>query len=58
MRGADRRQQVLQIAAEEFANGGLHGASTETIARRIALQKCRDYGAEQPRIVVCVYSGD
>jgi AcrR family transcriptional regulator len=34
MSGPDRRQQVLRIAAEEFANGGLHGASTETIARR------------------------
>ena len=34
MSGPDRRQQVLAIAAEEFAAGGLHGASTETIARR------------------------
>ncbi len=34
MSGADRRQQVLAIAAEEFAEGGLHGASTEQIARR------------------------
>jgi AcrR family transcriptional regulator len=34
MSGPDRRQQVLRIAAEEFADGGLHGASTELIARR------------------------
>ena len=34
MSGPDRRQQVLAIAAEEFADGGLHGASTETIAHR------------------------
>jgi AcrR family transcriptional regulator len=34
MSGSDRRQQVLQIAAEEFADGGLHGGSTEVIARR------------------------
>ena len=34
MSGSDRRQQVLRIAAEEFADGGLHGASTESIARR------------------------
>jgi AcrR family transcriptional regulator len=34
MSGADRREQVLRIAAEEFAEGGLHGASTERIARR------------------------
>jgi AcrR family transcriptional regulator len=34
MSGPDRREQVLGIAAEEFARGGLHGASTERIARR------------------------
>src|ERR1044072_3180045 len=34
MSGPERRQQVLQIAAEEFAEGGLHGTSTELIARR------------------------
>jgi AcrR family transcriptional regulator len=34
MSGPGRRPQVLRFAAEEFANGGLHGASTETIARR------------------------
>ncbi len=34
MSGTERRQQVLGIAAEEFANGGLHGGSTEAIARR------------------------
>jgi len=34
MSGTDRRQQVLRIAAEEFADGGLHGTSTEVIARR------------------------
>jgi AcrR family transcriptional regulator len=34
MSGPERRQQILAIAAEEFADGGLHGASTEAIARR------------------------
>jgi AcrR family transcriptional regulator len=33
MTGPERRQQVLRIAAEEFESGGLHGASTEVIAR-------------------------
>lgn len=33
MTGPDRRAQVLSIAAEEFAAHGLHGASTEAIAR-------------------------
>ena len=33
MSGLERRSQVLGIAAGEFANHGLHGASTEAIAR-------------------------
>jgi len=30
MTGADRRAQILDIAADEFARGGLHGTSAET----------------------------
>lgn len=37
MRGEDRRIQVLEIAAPEFAQHGLHGASTEAIARRAGI---------------------
>ena len=37
MSGADRREQVLAIAAEEFATGGLRGASVEEIARRAGI---------------------
>lgn len=33
MSGSQRRSQVLEIAAAEFADHGLHGASTEAIAR-------------------------
>ncbi len=33
MSGPERRAQVLAIAAEEFARHGLHGASTEAVAR-------------------------
>jgi AcrR family transcriptional regulator len=33
MSGTERRSQVLRIAAIEFANRGLHGASVEAIAR-------------------------
>jgi AcrR family transcriptional regulator len=33
MSGTERRSQVLRIAADEFANRGLHGASVEAIAR-------------------------
>lgn len=37
MTADERRAQILSIAAEEFAVGGLHGASTETIARRAGI---------------------
>src|SRR6201986_4233219 len=33
MSGPERRAQVLAIAAREFADHGLHGASVEAIAR-------------------------
>ncbi len=34
MSGVDRREQILRIAAEEFAANGLHGVSAEVIAKR------------------------
>ena len=37
MSGAARRAQVLDIAAREFAAHGLHGASTEAIAREAGI---------------------
>ena len=37
MTAAERRAQILVIAAEEFAAGGLRGTSTETIARRAGI---------------------
>jgi AcrR family transcriptional regulator len=37
MTADQRRAQILSIAAEEFAAGGLHGTSTETIARRAGI---------------------
>lgn len=37
MSGAERRAQVLIIAAKEFAAHGLHGASTEAIARNAGI---------------------
>ncbi len=37
MSGAERRVQVLACAAEEFAAHGLHGASTEAIAREAGI---------------------
>lgn len=35
--GAERREQVLKIAAEEFAVHGLHGVSAEMIARKAGI---------------------
>jgi AcrR family transcriptional regulator len=37
MTAGERRAQILSIAAEEFAVGGLHGTSTEAIARRAGI---------------------
>src|ERR1700729_2600019 len=37
MSGTERRSQVLGIAAVEFADRGLHGASVEAIARAAAI---------------------
>ena len=37
MSGLERRSQVLEIAAGEFANHGLHGASIEAIAREAGI---------------------
>jgi AcrR family transcriptional regulator len=37
MSGLERRSQVLGIAAGEFANHGLHGASIEVIAHRAGI---------------------
>jgi AcrR family transcriptional regulator len=34
---AERRAQLLEVAATEFAVSGLHGTSTETIARRAGI---------------------
>ncbi|MCZ4519186.1 TetR/AcrR family transcriptional regulator [Rhodococcus ruber] len=37
MTGSDRRQQILRIAADEFASSGLHGGSTDRIAREAGI---------------------
>lgn len=39
MRGDDRRRQILRVAAGEFARGGLHGASTDLIAREAGISQ-------------------
>ena len=37
MSGPERRSQVLEIAAAEFADRGLHGASIEAIAHEAGI---------------------
>jgi AcrR family transcriptional regulator len=37
MSGPERRAQVLRIAAGEFADHGLHGASVEAIAHEAGI---------------------
>jgi AcrR family transcriptional regulator len=59
MTGPDRREQVLRIAAEEFANGGLHGASTELIARNAEITQAyvfRMFGTKKALFLEVVIS--
>jgi AcrR family transcriptional regulator len=37
MPAAERREEILEAAMEEFARGGLHGTATEDIARRAGI---------------------
>jgi AcrR family transcriptional regulator len=39
MSAEERREAILEAAAEEFALGGLHGASTDAIARRAGISQ-------------------
>ena len=57
MTGEQRREQVLAIAAEEFAVSGLHGASTETIAHRAGITQTyvfRLFGTKKQLFLACV----
>ena len=57
MTGEERREQVLSIAEEVFAAAGLHGASTETIARRADITQAyvfRLFGSKKQLFLACV----
>jgi AcrR family transcriptional regulator len=57
MRGSDRRSQLLGIAAVEFANHGLHGASIEAIAREAGITQAyvfRMFGTKKALFVELV----
>jgi AcrR family transcriptional regulator len=57
MSGAERRSQVLGIAADEFAHHGLHGASIEAIARQAGITQAyvfRMFGTKKALFVELV----
>ena len=59
MTAGERRAQILGIAAEEFALGGLHGTSTEAIARRAGITQAyvfRLFGSKKNLFIQVVRS--
>ena len=59
MTADERRAQILAIAAQEFALGGLHGTSTETIARRAGITQAyvfRLFGSKKTLFIQVVRS--
>lgn len=57
MTGRERREQVLAVAEAEFANSGLHGASTETIAHLAGITQAyvfRLFGTKNRLFLACV----
>jgi AcrR family transcriptional regulator len=57
MSGQQRREQLLELAAEEFAQAGLHGASTELLARRAGITQTyifRLFGSKKALFVAVV----
>jgi AcrR family transcriptional regulator len=59
MTADERRAQILAVAAREFALGGLHGTSTETIARRAGITQAyvfRLFGSKKNLFVQVVRS--
>lgn len=57
MSGQERRAQVLAVAEQEFATAGLHGVSTETIARRAGITQAyvfRIFGTKKKLFLACV----
>ncbi len=57
MTGRERREQVLALAEAEFADAGLHGASTERIARGAGITQAyvfRLFGTKKQLFLACV----
>src|SRR5919108_2189133 len=57
MSAAERRDAILEVAASEFAIGGLHGTSTEAIAARAGISQpylFRLFGTKKGLFLACV----
>jgi len=52
------RNAYVALAVSDEGAYGYAWASTEGQAKRLALQKCRDFGGNTARVAVCVFSGD
>jgi hypothetical protein len=52
------RNAYVALAVSDNGPYGYAWGTTEAIAKRIALQKCRDYGGRNAYVAVSVYSGD
>jgi AcrR family transcriptional regulator len=60
MSAEERREEILDAAVSEFALKGLHGTSTETIARRVGISQpylFRLYGTKKELFLAAVERG-
>ena len=60
MSAEERREEILDAAVSEFAIKGLHGTSTETIARRVGISQpylFRLYGTKKELFLAAVERG-
>src|SRR3954452_9679978 len=57
MTAAERREEILNTAVSDFALGGLHGTSTEAIARRAGISQLylfRLFGTKKDLFIACI----
>ena len=57
MTAAERREEILEAAVSDFALGGLHGTSTEAIARRAGISQpylFRLFGTKKELFIACI----
>jgi len=57
MTADERREEILEVAVSDFAQGGLHGTSTEAIARRAGISQpylFRLFGTKKELFIACI----